>query len=139
MARCLNYQYLKIWLLWRVFDSFYHDDNENQHGLSLFWVWNINKLKIIKKWLDALISNISKFGFYGVFAIRFCMLITNISMVFRYFEYGAYISWKSSIMARCLNYQYFQIWLLWSAFDSLLHADDEYQHGLSLFRVLSKN
>ncbi len=34
---------------------------------------------------------------------------------------------KQPKMARCLNFQYLQIWLLWSVFDSFLHADYEYQ------------
>ncbi len=53
MARWLKFQYVQIWLLGSVFDVFLRADNEYKHGLSLFLVLSLNKLKIIQKWLDA--------------------------------------------------------------------------------------
>ncbi len=139
MAICLNFQYVQIWLLWSVLDSFMRADNEYRHDLSLFWVWRIDKLKIIQNWLEIEFLKCPYLAFRKCFRFVFACwwrisawFIVILSMKHKYAE-------NHPKMTRCLNFQYVQIWLLGSVFDSFKRADNEYHYDLSLFWVWSIN
>ncbi len=130
MARCLNSQYVQIWLLGSVFDSFLQADNEYQHDLSLFWVWRIDKLKIIQIWLEIEFSICPNLAFRECFRFVFACW-WRISGLSLFWVWG--INMLKIIQKWCLNFQYVQIRLLGSVFDFFLSADNEYRHDLSLF------